>query len=148
MTSEAHDLAQHLRLSVDRLRRIVRNRRSLDGIPRAQEAVLGWIERKGALTIADLARWEQVRPQSMGVVVSEMVNAGLVDKSPDPTDGRRELLSLTERGMVARVSIAASRDADLAALMNSRLSEEERAVVGRALELFDRLGADSDDVAR
>ena len=145
MSTDSHALAQHLRLSVDRIRRVVRNRRSLDGIPRAQEAVLSWIERKGALTIADLARWEQVRPQSMGVVVADMVATGLVEKSPDPADGRRELLELTTAGMAARASISAARDVDLAALMASTLTEEEREILARALDLLDRLGMDAQD---
>jgi hypothetical protein len=82
-------LAQQLRLNVDRLRRTVRNRRTLDDIPRRHEAVLSWLGRKGPLTTADLARWEQIPPQSMGSTVAELLAAGLVGKSADPTDRRR-----------------------------------------------------------
>jgi DNA-binding MarR family transcriptional regulator len=136
-------LAQQLRLIVERLRRNVRDRRTLDDIPRRHESVLSWLDRKGPLTTADLARWEQIRPQSMGTTVGEMVAGGLVVKASDPTDGRRELVSLTDQGRSALRAIAELRDRDLADLLTQRLSDEERAVVTASLALLERITRDN-----
>jgi DNA-binding MarR family transcriptional regulator len=132
-------LAQQLRLIVERLRRNVRDRRTLDDLPRRHESVLSWLDRKGPLTTADLARWEQIRPQSMGTTVTEMVAGGLVVKASDPTDGRRELVALTDPGRRALRAVAELRDRDLADLLTQRLTDDERAVVTASLGLLERI---------
>ncbi|MEV4631434.1 MarR family transcriptional regulator [Micromonospora sp. NPDC049523] len=132
-------LAQELRLNIDRLRRTVRARRTLDGIPCRHESVLSWLRRKGPLSTAELARWEQIRPQSMGTTVAELLVGGLVRKSPDPTDGRREIVSLTEAGVRTLASIAEQRDRDLATLIETHLTEPERLVVVESLALLERV---------
>jgi DNA-binding MarR family transcriptional regulator len=132
-------LAQQLRLNVDRLRRTVRNRRTLDGVPRRHEAVLSWLARKGPLSTAELARWEQIRPQSMGTTVAELLAAGLVEKSADPTDRRRELVALTTGGLATLAGIAEQRDRDLAGLLDTHLSDAERLVVAESLALLERV---------
>ncbi|HEY0780561.1 MAG TPA: MarR family transcriptional regulator [Gemmatirosa sp.] len=53
------------------------------------------LERDGPASVAELARAEGVRPQSMGATVAVLEAAGLVDGTPDPTGGRRTVLSLT-----------------------------------------------------
>jgi DNA-binding MarR family transcriptional regulator len=131
------ELARQLRLIVDRLRRTVRGRRSLDGVPRRHEAVLSLIDRKGAMSSADLARWEQITPQSMGAIVSELAAGGLIVKEADPADGRRELVDLTPDGRRVLRSIAEQRDADLAALFSERLTGEQLATVAEGLELIE-----------
>ena len=137
--TESVRLAQQLRLNIDRLRRTVRQRRILDGVPRRHEAVLSWLNRKGPLATADLARWEQIRPQSMGSTVSELSELGLVTKAADPTDRRRELVSLTDQGRRTLGMIAEQRDQDLAALLDSRLTDPEREVLAAAFLLLERI---------
>jgi DNA-binding MarR family transcriptional regulator len=138
------ELAQQLRLIVERLRRNVRDRRTLDDIPRRHESVLSWLDRKGPLTTADLARWEQIRPQSMGTTVAELVEGGLLAKTSDPHDGRRELVSLTDPGRRALRTIAELRDQDLATLLATRLTDDERAVVTVSLALLEQITRDAE----
>jgi DNA-binding MarR family transcriptional regulator len=133
-------LAQRLRLSIERLRRTVRNRRTLDGVSRPWESAISLLDRKGPLSTADLARWEQVRPQSMAPVVAGLIDAGLASKSPDPGDGRRELIALTPAGRTLLGSIAEQRDRDLADLVARQLTAEERRVIAQAFTLLERLG--------
>jgi DNA-binding MarR family transcriptional regulator len=137
---DALELAQHLRLTVNSLRRIVGTTPLTEAVSRPQEAALGWLERKGPLTTADLARWEHIRPQTMGATVAELLARGLVTKSPDPTDGRRELVSLTDNGRAALSGIASVRDHDLAALLVEQLTESDRVALARALAFLDSLG--------
>ena len=49
-------------------------------------------------TGADLARQEQISPQSMGATLGELEARGLVKRQPDPTDGRRIMLSISAAG--------------------------------------------------
>lgn len=135
-------LAHQLRLNAERLRRTIGDRRSLDGVSRAQEAVLSLLDRKGPLSTADLARWERVRPQSMGATVAALVDAGLVRKSPDPADGRRELTELTAGGRAARATSAERRNRVLADLLDDRLTGAERTVLAQAFELLERVSFD------
>ena len=139
---DSQDLAQRLRLSVERLRRTVRGQRAFDDLSRSQEAVLSLLGRKGPLSTADLARWEQVRPQSMGETVAGLVAAGLVLKTPDPSDGRRDLAALTPAGETTLAEVAGRRDQGLAELLESRLSAAEREVVAAALDLLERVSAE------
>ncbi len=132
-------LAQRLRLGAEVLRRTIRQSRTLPGLSRAQEAALNLLERKGDVSIADLARMEQVRPQSMRITVASLVEASLVRKEPDPTDGRRELVSLTEEGRRAVDDMAAQRSQDLARLFEQQLNEGERATIASFLDILERL---------
>ncbi|HEY4357221.1 MAG TPA: MarR family transcriptional regulator [Acidobacteriaceae bacterium] len=74
----------------------------------SENSVLGRLSREGAVTTADLARAEGVKPQSMGTTVASLEEAGYVERTPHPTDGRQMLLRLTAKGMELRKS---SRDA-------------------------------------
>ncbi len=54
------------------------------------------------LALTALAELLDVSKQAAAQVVDEMVDLGLVDRSPDPSDRRAKLLSLTGRGRAAR----------------------------------------------
>lgn len=138
----ALDLAQHLRLTVNRLRRVVRSATIAEAGSRAQEAALSWLARKGPLTTAELARWEQVRPQSMGATVADLVRAGLATKAPDPHDGRRELVTLTDAGHDHLHQIADLRDHQLAVMLSRQLTHADRQALKRTLTLLDSLTDD------
>jgi DNA-binding MarR family transcriptional regulator len=136
---EALALARHLRLTISRLRRVVRGANPAETVTRPQENALGWLERKGPLTTAELARWEQVRPQTMGSTVSDLVNAGLIVKAPDPTDGRREIISLTRDGWDRLREIVHARDRDFARLLTDKLTVADQRTLERAMALLDSL---------
>ena len=50
------------------------------------------------LTLSELARRRRVTLQSMGELAQVLVGRGWVVRTPDPTDRRQQLLSLTEHG--------------------------------------------------
>lgn len=83
-----------------------------------------------------------MRSQSMGTVIAALEAAGMVQGRPDPTDGRRILLSLTDacREWIRRGR--AARQDWLTNSLQTRLSAEELKVVGRAVELLKRLTDD------
>jgi len=89
-------LAGELRVLISQLKRRLREQTHLGDYTWSQAAVLIRLERDGPATVSALARAEGVRQQSMGTTVAALEAAGLVKGSPDPTDGRQTILSLTD----------------------------------------------------
>ena len=102
-------------------------------------AVLGRLDRGGAQGVSDLAAAERVRPQSMAQTVGELEAAGLVSREPDPSDGRRALVSLTAEGRVVLTAERAQREGWLAQAINQGFSKREQAILFDAVELLRRL---------
>jgi DNA-binding MarR family transcriptional regulator len=66
-----------------------------------QSAIMARLE-SGAMTTADLARAEAMKPQSMGTALAQMEEEGLVRRKAHPTDGRQILYESTATGREAR----------------------------------------------
>ena len=133
--------ARDLRVLVGRLRRRLREVDDVRELTASQLAVLGRLERDGAASASDLAKAERVRPQSMAATIGVLEERGLVARRPDPDDGRRQLVALTE---VARHFVSGSRrarDEWLTRALRERYSDAERATIAEALALLDRLTA-------
>lgn len=95
------------------------------------------------MTTSDLAAAEYVRPQSMAATLAPLLDAGLVIRRPDPDDGRRVLIVVTDAGRDALRSVQAQRDSWLASAIERELDEEELAALLTLVRLLDRL-TDSD----
>jgi DNA-binding MarR family transcriptional regulator len=105
--SDRERAARALFTSMGLLRRRLRASGSADELSFPEVAALSRLDRGGSATSADLARAEQISPQSMGATLAGLEARGLVARSADPTDGRRVLLSLTVAG---RRLVAKRRD--------------------------------------
>ena len=135
--SEIH--AAELMQSVGVLLRRVRSEAGPVGLSWSQGAAMGRLDRTGPMTTADLARAEMVKPQSMGTLLAELEQEGLVRRDPHPTDGRQILFSLTEAGVEARRQRHAAKLAWLSAAIE-RFDAEERRTLADAIVLIKRLG--------
>jgi DNA-binding MarR family transcriptional regulator len=60
----------------------------------------------GALTTKDLARRLDIDPANASTMLTRLVRRGLVRREPAPTDRRRRVVSLTERGTETRLRLA------------------------------------------
>ena len=100
MVSEAsiRKTAAALQLSVGLLKRRVRETARDGELSGPETAVLSRLDRNGPGTTAALARWEQITPQAMGATVAALEARELIGRAPDPDDGRRSILALTEAG--------------------------------------------------
>src|SRR5690349_10904625 len=92
---DENQLAEELRLTVGRL---VRTVRTADKMPPGEAAVLGYLDRGGPLTTADIAQQRRVSHQSAAKAVKELLAQGLVRAEAHPSDGRKVLLHLTPTG--------------------------------------------------
>jgi DNA-binding MarR family transcriptional regulator len=92
------EVARALPLCVGLLRRRLRQAHVAGQLTFPETAALGRLDRGGPAAAADLARQEQISPQSMGATLAELETRGLVKRQRDPGDGRRILLSLSAAG--------------------------------------------------
>jgi DNA-binding MarR family transcriptional regulator len=128
-------VASDLRLVLGQL---IRRLRAEHRFPLLQASVIGRIEREGSQSVSDLAAAERVRPQSMAQTVADLEAEGLVKRQPDPRDGRRALVILTEPG---RRELAADRRARVGWLVAAmeELSPAEQETLAESVELLRRL---------
>jgi DNA-binding MarR family transcriptional regulator len=129
-------LASELRLVLGHLMRRLRveHRFSL-----SQGAVLGRLDREGTRSIGDLASAERVRPQSMAQTIADLEAEGLIARRPDPADGRRTLVALTEQGRETLEADRRQREGWLARAIAEDLSPAEQQLLARATSLLQRL---------
>jgi DNA-binding MarR family transcriptional regulator len=105
----------------------------------SQGAVLGRLDRQGTSSIGELASAERVRPQSMAQTVCDLEALGLIARRPDPSDGRRVLVELTELGAEILAEDRRKREGWLALAIADDLSVEDQEVLRRALGALRRL---------
>jgi DNA-binding MarR family transcriptional regulator len=129
-------LASELRVVLGHL---IRRLRTEHRFSLSQGSVLGRLDREGPQNTSKLAELERVRPQSMGQTVAELETQGLIERHPDPADGRRSLIELTEAGRTELHEDRARREGWLAEAIEGNLSDEERERLDEAVRLLARL---------
>ncbi|MGW6280301.1 MarR family winged helix-turn-helix transcriptional regulator [Kribbella sp. NPDC055071] len=108
----------------------------------SQITILKRIETEGATTVSALAAAEHVRPQSMAETVAILRAEGFLTSDPDPTDGRKTLISMTDAGRELITTIPAVRAAWLEVAIQDHATADERRTLAEAAEIMERL-ADS-----
>lgn len=139
LNESAAQSARDLRVFFSRLRRRMREIATDDDLTPSQTAVLTRLWKEGSSSTSALAGAERVRPQSMAATVAALDQRGLIQRAPDPEDGRRQVISLTTAGRHRAQNHRQLRGEWLARAMQDRYSERERRVILQALSLLDRL---------
>jgi DNA-binding MarR family transcriptional regulator len=104
-----------------------------------ESAALSWLHREGPMTAAELARRQQITPQSIAHTLQGLEQRGLVARASDPSDGRRVILSLTDAGLEARQARRQRRDTQLQQAVAETFDEQELQTLLRASKLMERL---------
>ncbi|WP_399894567.1 MarR family winged helix-turn-helix transcriptional regulator [Streptomyces sp. BBFR51] len=131
-------LAEELRHSIGELVRAVR---AADTMPPGEAAVLGFLDRGGPLTTADLARLRGVTHQSAAKSVKDLSAAGLVHGEQHPDDGRKLLVHLTGAGRSRLQRERTLRAGALGAAIRETLDPDERRRLSESVVLLSRLTA-------
>jgi DNA-binding MarR family transcriptional regulator len=132
-------LAAEIRTVARKLKLRLRVHGGRDDLTGSQVSVVLRLEKDGPATVSSLARAEGMRPQSMSAIVAPLQEAGLVSGSPDPSDGRQTLISLTPKCLKRLQEGRAARQDWLTATIAQRLSAQEQEKLQAALELLARL---------
>lgn len=130
--------AAELPLVIGQLRRRLRRAGSDSGLSWSQLAVLSRLAREGAMSAAQLARIESMRPQSMGVLLSGLERLGLVEREPHPSDRRQVMFDLTPSGAASNMRRRAAREEWLVKAISALATNEQQALVA-AIRLLKHL---------
>jgi DNA-binding MarR family transcriptional regulator len=139
ITESSAAAARELRVVVGRLRRQLRGLAIEGDLTPSQTAVLTRLWKEGDSSASALAGAERIRPQSMAAIVAALNERGLIERTPDPEDGRRQMISLTGAGRQRAESNRQVREEWLARAIHDRYSESERQTILDALTLLERL---------
>ncbi|WP_067714583.1 MarR family winged helix-turn-helix transcriptional regulator [Nocardia yamanashiensis] len=131
--------AAELRVLTSRLLRQLRTARAGLEITPSQAVAMSRLGTDGPSTVAELARAEQVRPQSMRLTLGVLEERGLITRAPHPTDQRQNLLSLTPAGARLLESAHAAKEDWLATAIATKLAPAEQDSLLAAIPLLARL---------
>ena len=132
-------VAGALLVSVGLLRRRLRQTKVPGDLSLPETAALARLDHGGPATAAALAKQEQISPQSMGATLAALENRGLITRSPDPADGRRILLALSDDGREMLRIKRSARTEILAHALATAFTQDELAQLQAAAPLIERL---------
>ena len=134
----SNELAHTLRQTVLHLARRVRAERADASMSDGKLSVLFALMNEGAQTLGSLSEHERVTPPSMNRTINALVEAGLVTRVADATDGRKVAIDVSDAGRRLVRETRRRRDAWFASRLNA-LSAEERATLDAAETILRRL---------
>jgi DNA-binding MarR family transcriptional regulator len=122
-----------------RLRHLYAATDAAGGTSFTELGVLSRLERIGAMSPTALASAERITPQAVGTVLSHLASRGLIERRPDPADGRRLIVTISDAGRAAisaRTEIVTNR---LAAALREGFAADELRRLEDVRPLLDRL---------
>ena len=99
------------------------------------------IEARGETTIADLSDAIRLDKSTLSRTIDTLVELGHVARSPDPSDRRYNLLTLTPEGRAACERINATSDESARSVFNEIPPEEQLAALDGFVRVVDALAA-------
>lgn len=136
------DTASQLRNAVVRTSRRLRQEAAAEsGLSPATTAALATIGRAGPLTPSELAAIERVKRPTMTRTLACLERAGLIERTPDPADGRSFLVAVNAAGRERLARLRRRKSAYLARRL-AKLEPDEVETLARAAELLERIRED------
>jgi DNA-binding MarR family transcriptional regulator len=136
---DVNEVAGALRVSIGLLLRRLRQVRADGELTLPESAALTRLDRGGPATASALARLEQISPQSMGATLGALEAKGLIERRPDPGDGRRVVLSVTDAGLQLLGDKRNVRTEQLAKALSAGFTPAELQLLAAASPLLERL---------
>jgi DNA-binding MarR family transcriptional regulator len=136
------DTASQLRDAIVRTSRQLRQEAAAEtGLSPSATAALATINRSGPLTPSELAELERVKRPSMTRTLGCLEREGLIERTPDPADGRSFLVAVNDAGRERLVRLRRRKSAYLARRLRG-LDADELETLTRAAELLERMRED------
>jgi DNA-binding MarR family transcriptional regulator len=132
-------LAAALRVSLGLLVRRLRQIPVEGELTLSETSALARLDRGGPATPGALAKQEQISPQSMGATLAALESRGLIQRAPDPEDGRRVVLSITDAGLALLRSRRNAKVQELARALSADFTPAERDQLAAVAPLLERL---------
>jgi len=136
---DVEDVAGALRVGIGLLFRRLRQAQSDAELTLPETSALARLDRGGPATATALARLEQISPQSMGATLATLEARGLLDRQPDPLDGRRAVVTVTDAGRAVLRNRRNESTERLARALSASFSQAELHQLLVAAPLIERL---------
>ena len=136
---DVNEIAAALRESIGLLLRRLRQEQVEGELTLPESSALTRLNRGGPATSSALAKQEQISPQSMGATLAALEARGLVERHPDPADGRRVVLSVTSAGHQVLQDKRNARTEQLAKALSAGFTPAELAQLRAVAPLLGRL---------
>jgi DNA-binding MarR family transcriptional regulator len=134
------EAAARLRLGVVRTARRLRQEAAAEasGLTPTSTAALATIERHGPLTASELADIERVKRPTITRTLACLEREGLIERTPDPADGRSNLISVNGAGRERLRRLRSRKNAYLARRMRDLPANDVR-ILERAAEILEEM---------
>jgi DNA-binding MarR family transcriptional regulator len=136
---DIQQLAGMLRVSIGLLLRRLRQVQAEGELTLPESSALARLDRGGPATPTALAKLEQISPQSMGATLGALEARGLVERRPDPEDGRQVVISATKSGLQALRNRRNARTEHLAQALSTGFTRSELEQLMAVAPLLERL---------
>jgi DNA-binding MarR family transcriptional regulator len=139
VSESAVRVARELRTVFSRLRRRLKETVETEGLTPSQTSALSRLSKDGPASTSELAAAEGVRHQSMAATLAVLAERGLIVRRPDPTDGRRQLVSVSRKGTAYVDDRRRAGEEWLAQALLTGFTERERQQILHTMALLERL---------
>ncbi len=137
--AEAEQVARALVVSVGLLTRRLRQSQAPGDLTLPEASALARLDRGGPTTATALAKVEQISPQSIGATLAALEQRGLVERRPDPHDGRRAGIAPTQAGLQVLRKRRNARSEQLATVLDADFTPAELGQLAAVAPLLERL---------
>jgi len=117
---------------MSRVRKLGMDMRSLESaaVSPAQMTLLDWIAAMPGCGVQDIADGLKLTPPTVSVGVRKMEESGLVERKPNPMDGRSVQFFLTRRGRLLQQQIQDSHREKFRRLLAGLTQQEQETLLG------------------
>jgi DNA-binding MarR family transcriptional regulator len=136
---DASDVAVALHVGLRLLVRRLRQLPAQGELTAPESSALVRLDRGGPATVTALARLEQISAQSMGATLNLLDSRGLIERRPDPDDGRRAFISITEAGLELLRRRRSAKTEQMARALAADFSAAEMRQLLQVAPLLERL---------
>jgi DNA-binding MarR family transcriptional regulator len=146
VTESNDDLAEAraLRLAIGRAARSIRRLfvKGGEGLAFLELGILDRLDRSGPTSPSSLSDNEGVTGPAIAETLRHLESLGLVERSRDPADGRRTIVTITEDGRRSLQERDASVLRRLRETLGDRLNPSEHATLTAAIPLLERIASE------